>query len=50
MIHDQILVSAATAVGQQPPVGRSWIQQVELSRHLLLAERFTLRKISSNGP
>ena len=22
-------------------VGRSWIQQVELSRHLLLAERFT---------
>ena len=26
-----------------PPqfVGHSWIQQVELSRHLLLAERFT---------
>ena len=28
-------------------VGRSWIQQVELSRHLLLAERFTERVVKT---
>ena len=44
------MVSQATIVDERPGVchgevrqviGRSWIQQIDLSRHLLLAERFT---------